>query len=42
LGASLSAALGPAALSVGAAFALWGCIGNGQAEANRFGTPLEA
>jgi uncharacterized membrane protein YhaH (DUF805 family) len=42
LGASLSAALAPAALAVCAVFALWGCIGNGQVEANRFGTPLAA
>jgi uncharacterized membrane protein YhaH (DUF805 family) len=41
-GAPLNAALGPAALAVCAAFALWGCLGNGQAEANRFGTPLAA
>jgi uncharacterized membrane protein YhaH (DUF805 family)/uncharacterized membrane protein YphA (DoxX/SURF4 family) len=31
-----------AALVACAAFALWGCIGSGQAEANRFGTPAPA
>ncbi|HEY4340880.1 MAG TPA: DUF805 domain-containing protein [Steroidobacteraceae bacterium] len=41
-GAPLSAALAPAALAACAAFALWGCIGNGQATANRFGTPASA
>jgi len=42
IGAPLNAAVAAAALAVGAAFALWGCFGNGQAEANRFGTPLAA
>ncbi len=27
-----------AAFAVGAGFALWGCIGRGRPEANRFGT----
>ncbi len=31
-----------AALVVGAAFALWGLVGKGQAEANRFGEPAAA
>jgi hypothetical protein len=30
------------ALGICAGFALWGCIGNGQAEANRFGTSVAA
>jgi uncharacterized membrane protein YhaH (DUF805 family) len=41
-GAQLDAALTWAALIVGAAFALWGCLGNGQSEANRFGAPVAA
>ena len=39
LGSPLATAVAVAALAVCAAFALWGCIGNGQAEANRFGIP---
>ncbi len=42
LGAQLDAAVPPIALAVSAGFALWGCIGNGQAEANRFGAPAAA
>jgi uncharacterized membrane protein YhaH (DUF805 family) len=41
-GAPLNTALPLAALVVSAAFALWGCMGSGQAEANRFGTPMAA
>ncbi len=37
LGAQLDSAVPLIALAVSAGFALWGCIGNGQAEANRFG-----
>jgi len=37
LGARLDAVVPVAALAVSAGFALWGCIGSGQAEANRFG-----
>jgi uncharacterized membrane protein YhaH (DUF805 family) len=36
-GAGLDGLLAPAAAVLGAAFALWGLIGQGQAEANRFG-----
>lgn len=36
-GAAYSTAVPLIALAVCAGFALWGCIGNGQAEANRFG-----
>ncbi len=42
LGAQLDAAVPLAALVIGAGFALWGCIGPGQAEANRFGAPVAA
>jgi len=38
----LSTALPLAALAVDGGFALWGCLGSGQAESNRFGTPLAA
>ncbi len=41
-GAALNTALPLAALVVAAGFALWGCLGSGQAEANRFGTPAAA
>jgi uncharacterized membrane protein YhaH (DUF805 family) len=41
-GAPLGTAVPLAALAVCAGFALWGCVGNGQAEANRFGTPVAA
>ncbi|HTV80318.1 MAG TPA: DUF805 domain-containing protein [Steroidobacteraceae bacterium] len=41
-GARLDADLPLAAIVVFAGFALWGCIGGGQAEANRFGSPLAA
>lgn len=39
-GAQLDAVVPIAALVVSAGFALWGCIGAGQAEPNRFGTPV--
>jgi uncharacterized membrane protein YhaH (DUF805 family) len=42
LGAQLDAAVPLIALAVSAGFALWGCIGKGQAEANRFGAPVAA
>lgn len=38
LGPSIDSAALPGTLAVGAAFALWGCIGGSQAGANRFGT----
>jgi uncharacterized membrane protein YhaH (DUF805 family) len=41
-GAPLNAAVPVAAITVCAGFALWGCIGSGQAEANRFGVPVAA
>ena len=41
-GAQYENAVTLAALAVSAAFALWGCIGKGQAEANRFGEPAAA
>ena len=40
LGAQLDAAVPLVALAVSAGFALWGCVGSGQADANRFGAPL--
>jgi uncharacterized membrane protein YhaH (DUF805 family) len=40
LGAQLEAVVPVIALAVSAGFALWGCIGRGQAEANRFGAPV--
>jgi uncharacterized membrane protein YhaH (DUF805 family) len=39
LGAQLDAAVPMIALAVSVGFAIWGCIGTGQAEANRFGAP---
>jgi uncharacterized membrane protein YhaH (DUF805 family) len=42
LDAQLAAAVPLIALTVSAAFAVWGCIGRGQAEANRFGAPITA
>lgn len=42
LGPPLDAAVPLIALAVSAGFALWGCIGRGQAEANRFGAPAAA
>ena len=42
LGADSNASMPPAALVIFAGFALWGCIGKGQAEANRFGAPIAA
>src|SRR5690242_14886993 len=41
-GAQLDAVVPVTALVVSAAFALWGCIGKGQADANRFGAPATA
>jgi uncharacterized membrane protein YhaH (DUF805 family) len=41
-GGQFDAFLPVVALAVCAAFALWGCIGRGQAEANRFGTAVAA
>ncbi len=41
-GAQLDAGVPLIALVVSAVFALWGCIGKGQTEANRFGAPLTA
>ena len=41
-GGSLDAAVPTVALLACAAFALWGCIGRGQADANRFGAPAAA
>ena len=42
LGAQLDAAVPLVALAVSVAFALWGCIGRGQANANRFGAAVAA
>ncbi|MEJ0038114.1 MAG: DUF805 domain-containing protein [Gammaproteobacteria bacterium] len=42
LGAPLDAAVPLIAQAVSAGFAIWGCIGKGQAEANRFGAPAAA
>jgi uncharacterized membrane protein YhaH (DUF805 family) len=42
LSAPLNTAVPLSALVVAAAFALWGCLGSGEAEANRFGTPMAA
>lgn len=42
LGGRLDPAVPVVALVVSAGFALWGCIGKGQAEANRFGAPVAA
>jgi uncharacterized membrane protein YhaH (DUF805 family) len=39
LGAQLDAAEPITALVISAVFVLWGCIGGGQAAANRFGAP---
>ena len=41
-GAPLDAAVPLIALAVSAGFALWGCIGRAQAEANRYGAPVAA
>jgi uncharacterized membrane protein YhaH (DUF805 family) len=41
-GAPFNTAVPLAALAACAGFALWGCMGSGQAEANRFGIPLAA
>ena len=41
-GAQLDSAIPLTAIAVSAGFALWGCIGRGQAEANSFGTPAAA
>jgi uncharacterized membrane protein YhaH (DUF805 family) len=40
LGASLDRTVPLIALVVSAGFALWGCLGKGQAEANHFGPPV--
>jgi uncharacterized membrane protein YhaH (DUF805 family) len=40
LGAQLDAAVPLVALVVSAAFAVWGCIGKGQTEANDYGPPV--
>jgi uncharacterized membrane protein YhaH (DUF805 family) len=42
LGTRFDTALPLIALAVSAGFALWGCIGSGQAEANSFGAPVSA
>jgi len=42
LGTQLDAAVPMVALAVSAGFAVWGCIGKGQAENNRFGAPMAA
>jgi len=42
LGAQFDGAVPLIALAVSAGFALWGCIGKGQAETNKYGTPLAA
>jgi uncharacterized membrane protein YhaH (DUF805 family) len=42
LSAPLDSVVTMGALVISAAFALWGCIGQGQAEANRFGAPTPA
>ena len=42
LGAQFDAGAPYGALAVWAVFSLWGCLGKGQAEANRFGAPLAA
>jgi hypothetical protein len=42
LGAQLDAAVPLIGLAVSAGFALWGCVGGGQPEANRFGAPVAA
>ena len=42
LGAQLDSAVPLAALVVFVGFALWGCIGKGQTEANSFGPPVAA
>jgi uncharacterized membrane protein YhaH (DUF805 family) len=39
LGAQLDGIVPKVALGVAAAFALWGCIGKGQSEANTYGAP---
>jgi uncharacterized membrane protein YhaH (DUF805 family) len=41
-GAAIETAVPMAAIAVCAGFALWGCIGGSQTEANRFGMPLAA
>jgi uncharacterized membrane protein YhaH (DUF805 family) len=41
-GTQVDALLPPLALAVCAGFAAWGCIGQGQAAANRFGEPAAA
>jgi len=41
-GAALNTVIPWAAFVLSAGFALWGCLGSGQAEANRFGAPVAA
>jgi uncharacterized membrane protein YhaH (DUF805 family) len=42
LGAQLDSAVPLAAFVVAAGFAVWGCMGRGQAQTNRFGAPVAA
>jgi uncharacterized membrane protein YhaH (DUF805 family) len=42
LGGQLNTAVPLIALAVSAAFAIWGCVGRGQAEANRYGASAAA
>lgn len=42
LGAQLDSVVPLIALAISAGFAIWGCIGAGEAEANRFGAPAAA
>jgi uncharacterized membrane protein YhaH (DUF805 family) len=42
LSAPFDTAIPLTAITVFAGFALWGCIGRGQAEANRYGVPIAA
>ena len=41
-GTQVDAIVRPAAIVVSIAFAVWGCIGKGQAEANNFGAAIQA
>lgn len=42
LGSGIDVALPRIALTLAAAFALWGCIGKDQGEANRYGAPVSS
>jgi uncharacterized membrane protein YhaH (DUF805 family) len=42
LGAQFDAAVPLTALAISAGFAIWGCVGKGQAEANIYGRPVPA